>query len=156
MISDLPKRSAWTAGKTKKDDSIEPSFFVLFLDLLADDSVSVEASVYSNCREAENDYCYECIADIGESLLPVLVAETHALECAPETVAEVKTESYEPYDVNNNPDPAAECGVEEVVRVCCMVALELCELHVSPEVVEVECDDTENDNSEYEHVLCCP
>ena len=120
---------------------------------LAEDSVCVEASIDCYGSEAENDHSCNCISDAHESLFPYLVAHSDALECAPEAVAEVKTESCEPYEVCCNPDPAAECCVEEFVRVCCMVALELCELHVSPEVVEVECKDSEDDDSEHEHVL---
>ena len=121
--------------------------------LAASAAVSMAECVDCSCAETENDDCYNCIADVSESLLPDLVAETDCLECAPETVAKVKTESYEPYDVNHNHPPVLECLVEEEVRVLSVVAHELLKLHFSPEVVEVERYKTEYYNSEEKHVL---
>ena len=123
---------------------------------LAASAAGVAECIDCSCAEAENDNCYEEVAEVGESLLPDLVAQTHCLECAPETVAEVKTEGYEPYDVDNYHPPVLECCVEEEVRILCVLTHELLELHLSPEVVQVECDETENDNSENKHILCCP
>ena len=123
---------------------------------LAEDAVCVEACVDCNCCEAENDDCYEYVTYPHESLLPVLVAESDALECAPETMAEVESESHEPYEVSCYPDPASECCVEENIWIFSMLAHELVKLHLSPEVVEVESKDSENNDSDYKHVLCCP
>ena len=113
----------------------------------------LEEGVDCCCAEAENDDGNYCIADVSESLLPYLVAETDSLECAPQTVAKVKTESYEPYDVNHNHPLVLECLVEEEVRVLSVVTHELLKLHFSPEVVEVERYKTEYYNSEEKHVL---
>ena len=71
-------------------------------------------------------------------------------------MAEVKTEGYKPYDVDCYYPPVLECEVEENIRVFSVLTHELLELHVSPEVVEVESYETENNDSEKEHVLRCP
>ena len=142
---------------TKSADWIAPvSRFLISVCFGLAAAVCLDESVDCCCAEAENDDRYNCIADVCESLLPDLVAETDCLECAPETVAEVKTESYEPYDVDNYHPPVLECLVEEEVRILSMLAHELLELHLSPEMIEVECYKTENDNSENEHVLRRP
>ena len=116
-------------------------------------TICLKECVDSNNREAENDDRNECVADVHESLLPDLVAQTHCLECAPETVTKVKAESYEPNDVENYNPKALECLVKKEVRVFSVLAHELLELHLSPEVVEVESDEAENYDSEKEHVL---
>ena len=116
-------------------------------------TVCLKVSVNSYNREAENDNRNECVTDVHESLLPDLVAQTHCLECAPETVAKVKAESYEPSDVENYNPKALECLVKKEVRVFSVLAHELLELHLSPEVVEVESDEAENYDSEKKHVL---
>ena len=122
----------------------------------ADEAVCLEECVYSDYAESENDHSYEEVADVCESLFPDVVAETHCLECAPETVAEVKAEGYEPHDVEGYHPPVLECLVEEEIWVLCVMSLELLELHVCPEVVEVECHESENYDSEEKHVLRCP
>ena len=71
-------------------------------------------------------------------------------------MCEVETESSEPKNVKNYHPTVLECLVEEEVWVLSMVTLELLELHVSPEVVEVECDETEYYDSENEHILRSP
>ena len=116
-------------------------------------TVCLKISVNSHYREAENDKCYESITDEVKSLLPDLVAHTDSLECAPETVAEVKTECYEPNDVKCYNPPVLECLVKKEVRVFSMLTHEFLKLHLSPEVVEVECDEAKNNDSEKEHVL---
>ena len=116
-------------------------------------SVCLSECVDCNSAEAEDDNCNKDITDDGKSLLPLLVAETDSLECAPETVAKVKSESYEPNDVENYNPKALECLVKKEVRVFSVLAHELLELHLSPEVVEVESDEAENYDSEKKHVL---
>ena len=77
-------------------------FRCLFLAASAASAVCLNVSVYSHSDEAENDDCYESVSDVGESLLPDLVAQTDCLECAPETVAKVESECAEPYDVDES------------------------------------------------------
>ena len=50
----------------------------------------------------------------------------------------------------------AECGSEELVRIFSMVSHEFLELHVSPEMREVEEENAENHDTEHEHVACGP
>ena len=119
----------------------------------AEKSVSLYKCVNCNSAEAKNYNSYESVTNVSESLLPFLVAHTDSLECTPETVAEVKTESYEPYDVENYNPPILECCVKKIVRFGSVVAHELLKLHLSPEVVEMECDETKNNDSEKKHVL---
>ena len=121
--------------------------------LAASAAVSMAECVDCSCAETENDDCNNSIADVSKSLLPDLVAETDCLECAPETVAEVKTESYEPYDVDNYHPPVLECLVKKEVRILSVLTHEFLELHVSPEMVEVESHETENYDTEKKHVL---
>ena len=94
---------------------------------LSDKAVSLKECVYCYCREAENDDSYEDLTEAVESLLPDLVAETDCLECAPETVEEVLTESCEPDHVYNYHPAVLECCVEKLVWVFCVVSLELLE-----------------------------
>ena len=132
-----------------------PAFIVAICLLLAATAATVclEECVYCNNRESENDDSYEYLTDDGESLLPYLIAHTDCLECAPEAVSKVEAESSEPYYVDDYHPTVLECKVEKLVWVLSVVTLELLELHLCPEVVEVECYDTENYNSENEHVL---
>ena len=122
----------------------------------ADKAVSLCKCVYGNSDEAENHNCYENVSDDIESLLPDLVAHADCLESAPETVCEVEAEGAEPYDVDKHHPPVLECLVEQEVRIGSVLAHELLELHFCPEVVEVECEKTENDDAQNEHVLRCP
>ena len=71
-------------------------------------------------------------------------------------MSEVEPEGSEPSDVDDQQPDAAECLLKK--EVCLLrsnvSALEpLYILHLSPEVSEVECDESENDHSENEHVL---
>lgn len=123
---------------------------------LAYDAVCLEASIDCyNCKAEEDDGC-ENVTDYIESLDPDLVAPANCLECAPETVGEVEPESSEPDDVENYNPPLTECGIEKNVRILSLSAGELSELHVSPEMSKVESKDSENDDSENEHVLGSP
>ena len=133
--------------------------FITYVQLAAaiaaawNQAVCLSECVNCNSAEAENDNSYENITDVSEPLLPLLVAKTDSLECAPETMAKVKTEGYEPYDVDCYHPPVLECKVEKNVRVFSVLSHELFELHVCPEMVEVESNKTENYDSEEEHVL---
>ena len=151
-----PSQDPATVNKTMKGIPRDALHRFICLKKLCENAVCVETCIDCNCCKAENDDSNYNIADVHESLLPNLVAHSDALECAPETMAEVETESSEPNEVNYNPNPVSECRVEENVWILSMVSLELSELHVSPEVVEVECYNTKNDNSENEHVLGSP
>ena len=122
----------------------------------ADKSVSLCKCVYSNSNETEDYNCHEKVSDDVQPLLPDLVAHADCLESAPETVSEVETEGAEPNDVDKYHPPVPECLVEQEIRVSSMLAHELFELHFSPEMVEVESEETEDDDSQNKHVLGSP
>ena len=123
---------------------------------LADKSVCVKECVHgNNCKHKENDCRNDNTYNLN-SLEPNLVIPTYSLEHAPETVAEVEPYCYEPYDIDNEYPYASECVHEEGVRILSFASAEFEELHLSPEVGKVEEQDTENYDSEYEHVLCRP
>ena len=115
---------------TKSADWIAPVSRFLISVCFGLAAACLDESVDCCCAEAENDDRYNCIADVCKSLLPDLVAETDCLECAPETVAEVKTESYEPYDVENNYPKLLESDVKKYIRVCSVLTHELLKLHL--------------------------
>ena len=119
-------------------------------------AVSLSECVESDSAEAENYNSDKKVSDDIESLLPDLVAHSDCLERAPETVSEVEAEGAEPYDVDKHHPPVSECLVEQEVRVCSVFSHELLELHFSPEMVQVECEETENYDAQNEHVLRCP
>ena len=111
-----------------------------------------------NCKKYEEESC-KCLTSAHESVLPNLVAPSDCLKSAPETVSEVEPESCEPYDVKNYHPKRLECDLKELIAFFRMyvLALEpLKVLHLSPEMSKVECDDSENDDSENKHVLGCP
>jgi hypothetical protein len=100
------------------------------LEALRNESVSLAVTVDSYDREAKNDDCNNDIADPCESLLPDLVAESDALECAPEAVAEVKAESSEPNNIDDHHPKILECVVKKDVWVGCMLSHPLLKLHL--------------------------
>jgi len=122
----------------------------------ADQPVCLAECVYCNSYKSENDDSYENITDDVESLLPDLVAHSDGLECTPETVSEVESESCEPYDVDEDYPPVLECSIEKEVWIFSVCSHELLKLHLCPEMVEVEGDESENYDSENKHVLRSP
>ena len=68
-------------------------------------------------------------------------------------MGEVEEYCDEPDDVDDQYPDVAECGSEELVRIFSMVSHEFLELHVSPEMREVEEENAENHDAEHEHVL---
>ena len=103
---------------TKSADWIAPvSRFSISMCFGLAAAVCLDESVDCCCAEAENDDRYNCIADVCESLLPDLVAETDCLECAPETVEEVLAKSCEPDHVKNYHPTVLECSVEQEVSL---------------------------------------
>ena len=114
----------------------------------------MEECVDCYCGEHHPDDCSHDDAEYLESLHPNLVVPTHGLEHAPEAMAEVEPYCAEPCDVDDQYPDASEGLLEKHVRVLSLASAEFEELHLGPEVCEVEEQDTENDDSEYEHVLC--
>ena len=109
---------------------------------------------------------YECSDDIGETLeagIPRVVGPTHALEHRPYAVCEVEPQGCEPYDVEGYEVPLREGVFDQSGAVngriserVLMTAHDLDELHLRPEVEEVECQTAQNDESDDEHVFRSP
>ena len=99
-------------------------------------------------------------ADDLDSLEPGLAAPADGLEHAPESVGEMEPESSEPHEVDDKHPPVAEESCKEVIRVVHIQLRgyleKLRHLHVSPELCEMECDHTQDDKSEDEHILGRP
>ena len=100
--------------------------------------------------------------DVGNHLQaadPYIVVPTESVECAPETVGQVHPQSHEPHDVQDGHPPCTECRQQQAVGIGELVVghtLELLQLHVSPEMGQVESQNTQNDDTEHQHVLGCP
>ena len=123
---------------------------------LADYSVCYKARVDSYYGKAEEyDGCYD-VGDHLEPLEPYLVVPAYCLECAPESVCKVEPESPEPDDVDDYYIPVSEGRFKEHVWIGSFSSCPFLELHVSPEMCEVECKDAEDDDTEDDHVLGCP
>ena len=119
----------------------------------ADQTVCLKECVYCNSCKSEDDDSYEDVTDDVKSLLPDLVAHSDSLESAPETVCKVESEGTEPYDVDEYHPPVLECCVEQEIWIFSVCSHKLLKLHLCPEMVEVECEESENDDSENQHVL---
>ena len=115
-------------------------------------------SVYSDGNESEHDKGGDDGADNLESLHPRLIAPAEGLEHAPEAVREVEPDGDEPHDVESEDVPLAEYGGQEDIRVILISshAEHLRQLHLSPEMAEMESDEAENDNAENRHILGRP
>lgn len=122
----------------------------------SDEVVGLKAGIACNGSEAEEDDCGEDICNPFESLEPYFVVPADCLECAPEAVCEVEPECPEPDYVDDNIVPLSECQGKEFVWIFRFGSCPFLELHVCPEVSEVECKYSENDDSEHNHVAGCP
>ena len=116
----------------------------------------LDESVYCNCRESKEYDCRENVADDLESLLPKLVAPADGLECAPEAMGKMEPQGSEPDYVKHYHPPVSESGGEKEIRVGSFLSHEFLELHLVPEMGQMEGDETEHDDSEHQHVLGCP
>ena len=118
--------------------------------------MSLYKGVYGGADEQQDNKGAYDDADDAQAGQPLFVIPADGLEHAPETVVEVQPQGYEPNDVQGQDPPLAEGGHEEVVRVLCLAAHELLQLHFCPEVGEVEAQETKDDNTKHEHVLGAP
>ena len=71
-------------------------------------------------------------------------------------MVEVQPDGNEPYDVKGYYPPVAEGCKEKIVRILRFPAHEFLQLHLCPEVGEVEGNETKDDDSEDCHVLGAP
>ena len=108
--------------------------------------------------EKEADDAGDDDADDLEPLEPGLSAPADGLEHAPETVGKVQADGHEPDDVEDYDPPFAECDVQQEVGIVLVItdAEHLRKLHLGPEVGEMEADESDDDDTEDEHVLGRP
>ena len=126
--------------------------FLCFRRLCEARAVIMDAYCNCNSREAEENQSCEDVGDDFESLEPDHVVPSESLECAPEAVGEVEPDGSEPDKVQNRDPPSSEGGVKKIVRIGLLKPGEVLELHVCPEMGEVERDESEDDDSEDNHV----
>ena len=119
-------------------------------------ALGVEEGVNCYRREAEPDEGGNYYTDDLKPLHPNLVVPADGLEHAPESVGEMQENRAEPDDVDCENPPAGEGLFKKHVRVFSLSSGELHQLHVSPEMGEMEEDDPEDDDAQHEHILRRP
>ena len=122
------------------------------------DEVGLYEGVDRGGGEEEDDEAGDDGADDLEPLEPGLSAPADGLEHAPETVGDVQADCHEPDDVEEDDPPFSEGDVQEEVRIVLIIAdaEHLGQLHLGPEVGEMEEDESDDDDAEDEHVLGGP
>jgi len=120
--------------------------------------VGLDEGVDRGEDEEEDDDDRHNGADDLEPLEPGLSAPADGLEHAPETVGDVQAHCNEPDDVEEDDPPPAESDVQKEVGIVLIVAdtEHLGQLHLGPEMGEVEADESDDDDAEDEHVLGRP
>ena len=81
-----------------------------------------------------------------------MVVPTNRLEHAPETVAQVEPDGHEPEDVDHQDPPSSKRGGQQVIRIGGDAAGEFLQLHLGPEMGQMEEQDTEDNDTQDEHV----
>ena len=71
-------------------------------------------------------------------------------------MGEVEPDCTEPHQIEDCNPPYSESPVEQSVRIRHFLTCELLELHICPEMGEVEGDETEDDDSEHYHIAGSP
>jgi len=122
------------------------------------DKVGLDEGVDSSGDEEEDDDASDDGADDLEPLEPGLSAPANGLEHAPETMGDVQADCHEPDDVEEDDPPFAEGDVQQEVGIVLIIAHaeHLGQLHLGPEVGEMEADESDDDDAEDEHVLGGP
>ena len=122
------------------------------------DKVGLDEGVDRSGDEEEDDEDGDDDADDLESLEPGLSTPADGLEHAPETMHEVQAHSSEPDEIEDEDPPFAEGDVQQEVGIVLEIAHSehLGQLHLGPEMGEVEADEAEDDDTEDEHVLGGP
>ena len=122
------------------------------------DEVGLDEGVDGSGDEQEDDEGSHNHADDLEPLEPGLAAPADGLEHTPEAVHEVEPDGCEPDKVEDEDPPLAERSVEQEVGIVLEIAYSehLGELHLGPEVGQVEADESEDDDTEDKHILGGP
>ena len=119
------------------------------------------------CHETKNDDCRYNIANHLPAAEPYLVVNTKCLHCAPDTVCKVKPQCNKPNNIKRRINRAAECAynVSRTVRhIAHYIGLNmhahhvqnLRQLHLCPEIEEVQTHAKDNNDTKDKHVLRCP
>ena len=126
--------------------------------------VNAEEVESNNHEQTYSDGCEDAADDL-DSLEPDQVAPAQGLQSRPDAVVEVEPESHEPNDVEQAVDDArptvGEEGFDDSAAVLWVEdggvnACQFGELHLEPEVVEVQQQEADNDDTQHEHVLRLP
>ena len=120
------------------------------------EEIAFDKGVDGNRNEQEDDDGADEYADDFQPLEPYRIVPSDGLEHRPETVVEMQPEGYEPDYVEHYHPPVAECGDKERVRVFGLTSGELFQLHLRPEMGQVEREQSEDENAEDEHILGGP
>ena len=122
------------------------------------DEVGLDEGIDRSGDEEEDDDAGDDNADDLEPLEPGLSAPAYGLEHAPEAMDEVQADSCEPNDIEDEDPPFAECNVQQEIRIVLIVANSehLGQLHLGPEMGKMEADESEDDDTEDQHVLGGP
>ena len=108
--------------------------------------------------EHQDDEGSDDHADHLETLHPGLAAPAHGLEHAPETMDEVKPDGHEPQQVQGQDPPPTEGRDQQAVRIVLKRAdtEHLRQLHLGPEMAQVEAQEAKDHDTQDEHVLGRP
>ena len=120
--------------------------------------IGLYEGVDSHADEGEADYRNDDYAYDLDALEPGAAVPADGLEHAPESVGEVEPQGGEPEDVYHENPPVSEGLHKQRVGVVDIGADsgELGELHLRPEMEQVEAEHSENHYSEHEHVARRP
>lgn len=97
--------------------------------------------------------------DLRETLKtrnPKGVRQTDRLEGAPEPVGDVIVDRGEPHEIEDAELPLREKIDDKIVGVLTFAANPVLELHLGPEIDEMDSKESEDDDPEHEHVLRRP
>ena len=122
------------------------------------DKVGLDEGIDRSGDEEKDDDAGDDNADDLEPLEPGLSAPADGLEHAPEAMHEVHEHRCEPDDVEDDHPPFAEGDVQQEVGIVLEVAdtEHLGQLHLGPEMGEMEADESDDDDAEDKHVLGGP
>ena len=122
------------------------------------DEVGLDEGVDRSGDEQEDNKGRDDHTDDLEPLEPGLPTPADGLEHAPEAVHEVEPDGGEPNEIEDEDPPFAERCVKQQIRIVLEIANaeHLGELHLGPEMGQVEADETEDDDAENQHILGGP
>ena len=130
-------------------------FVFLFLPLL-EKSVCLHESIDRYYYKGEAYQGRDHHSDNLKASKPSSAVPTDGLEHGPEAVDQVEPQDHEPCRIKDHHPPVLESGSEQQIRVFGFTAGEVLELHLSPEVGEVETEEAEDQQAEDHHILGSP